>query len=382
MKKQSILTFIREGGHVECSKQLNGRRFHPSWPSWEALEADLAALFELRHRGFSLPQFLEQIGPTGDTSTLANIGKKGIIEFEEFARKVFVPARSKAIKSWEWEEQRFEQFVKESAFMGRKLHTVTDDELKAWYNEYKHREGINSDNTRGNMLKAVRALFKYAVEDNYIRRDPSLVLKLPRVPDSTARAYTHGEVLRLYAAADPHLRPWILVTLYTGLRPPSEVNRLTVGMVDLEERRISVPSGGTRKKRARDFYIHGDLVPFMDVAAKAVPNLPLFRDSKGRPAKFPRPAFDRARIKANLPEMKMYELRHTFKTWLYQTGTRNQEMIDYLMGHVRRGIGAQYFHPTMEEIRQAIVPLPSITGAQARSELHKKLPNESTEALA
>lgn len=382
MKQQDSLNFVLRRNHVECQKQIGGKRVHLSWPTWEDRDKDLQALFEMRMKGYSLPEFLAQCNTAGNSSLVANIGPKGPVEFERFAQEVFPPHRKAQIQSWDWEEPRLLQFMTESAFKGRQLHTICEDELTSWYKSYSQRPTVTSDNTRGHMAKSIRALFKGAVELEYLRESPALKIKIPKIPNSTSRAYTIGEVVRLYLAADSVLRPWVLFPLYTGLRPPSEVERLTVGKVTLEERRLSIPDGGTRKSRARELYLHDDLMPFIEVAAAAIQNLPLFRNGEGKPAKFPRPAFDRARKAANLPDLTMYQLRHTFKTWLFQTGTKNTEMLDYLMGHSQERMGGRYLHPSLDDAREAIVKLPSILKAVSPQKVQPKVPNGGSEESA
>ena len=67
--------------------------------------------------------------------------------------------------------------------------------------------------------------------------------------------------------------------------------------------------------------------------------------------------------------LTMYPLRHTFRAWLYQTGTTNPDMLDYLMGHGIWSMGGRYFHPSLDDVRAAIEKLPSVLKAPSSSKL-------------
>lgn len=78
----------------------------------------------------------------------------------------------------------------------------------------------------------------------------------------------------------------------------------------------------------------------------------------------------------------MYQLRHTFRTWLYQTKTIDPDMQDYLMGHKIRSMDGRYFHPSLDDVKAAIVKLPSILKSVSSQKVQPKVPNEGSEESA
>jgi integrase len=328
-----------------------------SWPSRESLETDLQAFFQMREIGLSLPELVSRVRGGQDPASFMNLGPQGPIEFEKYCQKIFMPQRQK-LGGWPREEQRLEWIFKQGKFKGRELHTIRPKEVQEWYDGYSNRPEITSDNARANQLKVVRAIFKTATKLGYLIEDPASEVCLPAVPESSSRAPTYNETVRLYLAADPIVRPWFLLTLHAGLRPV-EIVRLRVAHVNLEERRLTV-IGRTVKNRSRDIFVHDDLVPVFKVLASAVPNLPLLRDEKDRPVPFPRHAWNRTVERAKVQDLTFYMLRHGFATRLLETGTRDPETRAYLMGKRLRSTLSIYTHISFAQVREAIRRLPSV----------------------
>lgn len=91
---------------------------------------------------------------------------------------------------------------------------------------------------------AARSFFRWCVEEELLREDPALALKVPRVPVRAQRVLNAGEISRLLAECGDCLRgirDAALVTLLldTGLRN-AEVCRLRLADLDLEQRRLVV----------------------------------------------------------------------------------------------------------------------------------------------
>ena len=358
---RDCIRFREVRGHVETRIQIGHRRYHPSWPSWEARDKELAAFFELRNLGVDLTELVSRKRAGEDAPDFMNLGPEGAIKFEDFCEKVFKPHRCK-MAGWKQEDNRLKFILKEGSFSGRQIHTIRTKAIQTWYDRYASRPGVKSDNTRAHVLKVVRAVFELAARIKYLRENPALPVRVPEVPESTSRAYSLEETRRLYRAASEALRPWILFIVFTGLRP-SEVKRLRVSDVDLTQRKITI-RGTTDKNKGRDLYIHDDLFPFIEVAVSSIPNLPLVRNEDGSPATYSYYLFKKARKAANLEDLTFYEGRHTFRTRLGELENPyvDSEVADYLMGHKRRGMGRVYDHSKpFAKGREAIQRLPSIS---------------------
>lgn len=354
------LTFVKLKGHIEIEKQIGQRRFHLSWDNPAALKRELEAFLEAQRRHISLADFLAQVAESEAPEHVRLPGSKGQIELEEFCRKILPEYRGR-MAGWKRELSRINWILANGRFSRRALHSIRPREIADFYQDYARRPEINSDNTRAHMIQAIRAIFRTAFEVGYLRDNPSTGMKMPGIPETNQRALTRGEAERLVLGAEIRVKKWILLPLYTGLRP-IELSRLRVGHVDIGERRLRVV-GRTAKNRTRDIYIHDEIYDILKERAAAVPNLPLLRDDKGGPEPFPRTIFARARGWASLADISLYTMRHTFATWLLETGTRDEETRAVLLGHRLSRMSARYTHVTFEMIREAIKRLPRVTAA-------------------
>lgn len=359
------LAFYHVYGHVETEKQIGQRRYHVSYASAEEAWGEIAATLEARMRGISVRQLLSQVAGAAATSELRLPGPRGPIRFDQFCNEVF-PRHRERMAGWRQERERVAWFIAHARFSNRAIHSIGQDDVLSFYRDYVMRPEVTSDNTRGHMAKAVRAVFRVAKETGYLRADPSLGVKIPSVPPSRRRALHLAHARLLCRAADPIVQRWILMSLYTGLRP-REIERFTTANVDLSVRFLHV-TGETVKNRSREIYIHDDLLPVLQETCSSVGNLPLLRDAAGRPQRFPRRRFNLARRAARLEHVDFYELRHTFASWLLEYGTESEEIRSYLMGHSEQGMTSRYTHVSRAKIRQAIERLPSISTASDGAE--------------
>ena len=119
-------------------------------------------------------------------------------------------------------------------FIGKTVDQVTSGDLLSYKDFISHLRPA----TIGRKLTTLRAFFSFAVAEGIIDRDPTVNLKLPKVPEGSPKALSIVELKRLFACIDR--------TTPGGLRD-SAMFRLMV-------------SGGLRRAEVRDLD-HADLEP-------------------------------------------------------------------------------------------------------------------------
>lgn len=183
-----------------------------------------------------------------------------------------------------------------------------------------------------------------------------------REPAPRARYLTPAEADRLIAAAAPHLRPAIRISLLTGLRL-ANVLRLDWREVDLQARVLTVAV----KSAAPGGKPH--LLPLAPALVAELANLgprpegPVFtRPGTGRwkgravPIRSWRTAWEGARARAGLPEARWHDLRHTTASWLLQSGADLATVRDVL-GHESIATTTRYAHLETEAKARALARL-------------------------
>lgn len=110
--------------------------------------------------------------------------------------------------------------------------------------QYNLQQILNAQNcskSKGKKIKnTIEQIFKTAVANGLINKDPSIGLTLPRLSEGERRSVTDEERTAILKAAEYHRAGlWIKIMLYCGLRP-SEAIVLDWSDVDIREKQINV----------------------------------------------------------------------------------------------------------------------------------------------
>lgn len=239
----------------------------------------------------------------------------------------------------------------------------------------------------------IQSIFRQALEDRIVNRDPSIGLKLPDSEDGTRRSITDEERNAILHAADWHtFGPFVLIMLYCGLRP-QEVAVLESTDIDVVNHQIRVTralkaNGEIGKTKSRDGVRVVPIPPalWMRLQPKLKAGKHIVTDYAGRP-------YNRDRIrdgwKAFLryvdillgaktdeagaiiesvvaKDLVLYCLRHTYCTDLEAAGVPIN-VARYLMGHSKIELTARiYTHmseATMANAASLIEQYTAKTGA-------------------
>ncbi len=236
-----------------------------------------------------------------------------------------------------------------------------------------------SPRTKQKYLTELRAFLRWAKRREYIKKDPTEGLKVGRIPKRFGVALTLEQTQALLQACQEplkkivkysnrasaeqsyqpptHLLTSLLIALHTGLRR-GNITSLRWSHIELANRRIFIE--GEEMKSHNDFEtaIHPEL-------AEVLTNL-LREKGQIRPNDFVlgqefseiKKSFKTALKKANLPDIRWHDLRHTFATWVGQIAP----FVVYraLLGHSPGNVSERYFHPPLSELKKVIDSLPRL----------------------
>jgi site-specific recombinase XerD len=236
-------------------------------------------------------------------------------------------------------------------------------------------------------VAALRCLFRFCVENEYIERDPAHVLRTPRKREALPDVLDRVELSRLLDVPG-HQGVWqrvhpvkverdrLLLALfaYGGLRR-SELLGLDWDDVDLERRLIRVrkAKGG----RQRVVPLHPGLVPLVlayQTTRRPGDHPALFTGVLGNRLSptILASAFRRYAEAAGVAKRKRitpHTLRHVFATELLGAGA-NLRQIQELLGHKHLDSTQRYTHVSAHQLRSAVKRLRFAPGAHAASPSH------------
>lgn len=234
--------------------------------------------------------------------------------------------------------------------------------------EAERRPAIGS---QARTVAALKCFFRFCVENEYLDRDPALVLRTPKRREALPDVLDHRELARLLAATErddvwqrtfrgrrERDRLMLALFAYAGLRR-SELLGLDWSDVDLERRLIRVRRAKGGRQRAVP--IHPALVPlifdYLRYRARD-PEPALFVGVQGRrlSTTIMAATFRRYARAAGVTERKRvtpHTLRHVFASELLRAGA-NLRQIQELLGHKHLDSTQRYTRVTAHELHGAV----------------------------
>jgi integrase len=195
-------------------------------------------------------------------------------------------------------------------------------------------------------VSILRAILNLAFREGHLERQP----RFPRFKSVKGRDrwLTREEENRLLAHASRHLAPILRFAVDTGGRL-SEILRLDWREVDLKGGRVrfvETKNGEDRTVRL----CRRALGTLSGLGPKDSGPVFLFR---GKPMQSVKTAFDKARLKAGLPDVRFHDLRHTFASRLVQGGVPLYDVM-HLTGHKSLQMVQRYAHLAPDYQERAI----------------------------
>jgi integrase len=171
------------------------------------------------------------------------------------------------------------------------------------------------------------------------------------------RYLTPEEFTRLSAAChtSPYLWPIVTIAIHTGMRR-SEMLTLRWGDVDLRRRTITLSQ--TKNNERRVIPINATVAAMLKAWPRVVGADRLFPGVNGPMVTR---AFERACRKADVANLRLHDLRHTFASYLAMGGV-NLRAIQQLLGHRDLRMTARYAHLSADHLQQAVNSLDTTLG--------------------
>lgn len=117
------------------------------------------------------------------------------------------------------EESAINKFIKNSSVTA--LSKISTDTILSFLKNYD----TNAPQTFNNTLSCLKRFLNFAVNRNYIRKNPAASIRNKKIPQKEVKYFTDEEYLKIEQTAEKHpLYPMIVTARYTGLRLLELVN--------------------------------------------------------------------------------------------------------------------------------------------------------------
>ncbi len=279
-----------------------------------------------------------------DVESRANIG------FEYFSNHYLEYAKTNKL-SWSRDARSIKVLSK--WFGGRPLYKITPLAIEKFKTERRGQVGPASVNRE---LSCLKHMFTKAIHWKMASSNPVKTVKLFREDNARLRYLTKAEVKRLLGECVDHLKPIVIVAIFTGMRK-SEILNLKWEDVDFKQKIIYVAN--TKNGNIKE-------IPIASSVYKILRQLPsrsqfVFSKEDGNRYIDIKTSFNNAVKRAKINDFVFHDLRHTFASHLVMNGV-DLLTVKELMGHKTINMTLRYAHLSPEHKRDAVESLEYFDG--------------------
>lgn len=268
-----------------------------------------------------------------------------------FAGK-YLPFAKATKRRSDLDEYTFRKHLQEP-FGDRELCSITSEEIDGW-KLHQIDQGYKPA-TINKHSSLFRRILNLAKQWHYIERNPfdNVVVKELDTGEYVQRFLSEEEIYRLLSAAKRSKHPYILhlirLLILTGARK-SEWRLARWCDVNFLNQELFVPI--SKSGRSRKVILSKDAIKVIGEVRISAKSLGLTTDHRDWIITNPRTkkpytcfhhAFDRVRIDADLPNVRIHDLRHTFASLLVNNGATIYE-VQKLLGHHHISMTERYAH--------------------------------------
>jgi integrase len=236
-------------------------------------------------------------------------------------------------------------------FAGKRLSAITPMLIEHY--KRKRLKAGKKPATINRELAALKHIFSIAIDWKKVNLNPVKSVKMLREDNVVTNLLSVEGEERLLAEAAPHLRPFLICALDTGMRL-GELLGLSWENVDLDLGIIRVVK--TKTRRNREIPISGRLDEVLRLLPRSTEHSRVFLGIDGGPIKSLKEAYAAALERAELGKIRFHDLRHTFATRLVLGGV-DLFTVKELLGHSTIITTQRYAHPNSRSKRDAIAAL-------------------------
>lgn len=297
---------------------------------------------------------LRQIQTEGPASLSNPTGLRDCPTFAEFVRSRYLPHAKATKRSWDTDESLLRNHLV-PAFGKQRLAEIRIEDIEAYYHADLVRGAARGSANRRVIL--LRYLFNLAIkwEVPGVQKNPARLVQLADPQNARERFLNAAEMQRLQqtveASPNRMLRFIIPALLLTGMRK-REVLDARWEDIDLEARTWYLPVTKSGKPR---------VVQLSDALQQLLQSVPrraacpwVFANPvTGKPFLSIFYAWDTARTKAGVAEVRLHDLRHTFASLLIN-GNYDLYDVMHALGHTQMRTTMRYAHLSRERKQAAV----------------------------
>lgn len=272
-----------------------------------------------------------------------DVEKQERIKFKDFAQEYLDVHSKQHKKSWVTDTFRIKylsEFFKEKFLYEINAKDIERFKMERLNKTVGETGKTISPSTVNRELGILRGMFNKAVAWGKLKANPMKAVQFLREPPGRLRFLETEEIGALLSNCSPHLRPIVVLALFTGMRR-GEILGLKWRDFDFKRRIITLLDTKNGQKRE---------VPMSEAVNNAIlqikehPKSPyVFCDGLGNHRQDIRQSFSTALKKSGITNFHFHDLRHTFASQLVMSGV-DLNTVRELLGHKDIAMTLRYSH--------------------------------------
>lgn len=224
------------------------------------------------------------------------------------------------------------------------VNAITADVVRAARDFVERAQEPSSANR---IMAVFRGVLRACIRWGWVKHAPPV--PMAHIQQTEISVLNGDECERLLRELPEHLKAPMMFSVLTGLRM-SNTRDLTWDRVNLEEGHVTIPASQYKTNRNQRF-------PLSTQAVKLLSGLPhrtgrvFLYDGKPITGKLGARAFRKARVRAGLQNLRWHDLRHTFASWVAQSGASDR-VLQTLGGWTSPKMVARYAHLRPSDLRK------------------------------
>ena len=278
--------------------------------------------------------------------------KKQCPTWSQFFEDRYLPHAKQHKRSWGNDTEMHRLRIKDR-FGSIRLDQIRKQPVQQFHAELRE-EGL-APGTCDHYLKLIRQVLNLAVEWEVLKANPVAKVKLFHVDNREERLMTDEEVQRLLSTLDHQKGTVCKVVkflLFTGARV-NEALHARWQEIDRENRTWVIQATTSKSKRRRAIPLNDAALQLLDSLRTKGKSEWLFTSSRGggRMTTINK-VWQRLRVEAGIPHVRLHDLRHQFASALVNSGRTLYE-VQAILGHSDATVTQRYAHLSTRTLQDA-----------------------------
>ena len=295
----------------------------------------------------------QSIKPSTSNQGREALGNPGPLTFGNFFQEYYLPHAKQHKRTWDKDLQYFNLRLND-VFGEQPLDQIVRAQIQSFHNTLRL-QGL-APATCNHYVKLMKHAFNLAIDWGYLNSNPAVRVALFHEDNQMENYLNDEELGRLMQVLDSDDNRMICAVLKYLISTGARLNEALQAKwehVDVDRRLWRIPAQISKSKKLRSVPLNDSALSVIDSLETQGKNDYLFVNRlTGQPYTDIAKVWQRIRIKAGLPKLRIHDLRHQFASFLVNNG-RSLYEVQQILGHSTPLVTQRYAHLSTKSLQDA-----------------------------